>query len=44
VQEIAGLNHLFQHASTGSPSEYVTIAETMAPEVLTQVSTWIAGQ
>jgi pimeloyl-ACP methyl ester carboxylesterase len=43
VQKIGGLNHLFQHAVTGSPSEYASISETMSPEVLTQVSTWIAG-
>jgi hypothetical protein len=43
VQKIDGLNHLFQHAVTGSPSEYASIAETISPGVLTQVSTWIAG-
>jgi hypothetical protein len=43
VQEVPGLNHLFQHAGTGAPSEYATIAETMAPELLEQVSTWILG-
>jgi pimeloyl-ACP methyl ester carboxylesterase len=44
VQKIEGLNHLFQHAGNGSPKEYGVIAETMAPEVLKMVSTWIAGQ
>ena len=28
------LNHLLQHAKTGSPSEYGTIEETISPEVL----------
>jgi pimeloyl-ACP methyl ester carboxylesterase len=43
ILEVPGLNHLFQHAGNGSPSEYATIAETMAPEVLAQVWAWIAG-
>jgi len=43
VFELEGLNHLFQHATTGSPSEYARIQETMAPEVLTQISDWIVG-
>jgi len=41
VLELSGLNHLFQHAVTGSPSEYGLIPETMAPEVLTQIVGWI---
>jgi pimeloyl-ACP methyl ester carboxylesterase len=36
-----GLNHLFQHATSGSPSEYARIEETMAPEVLEAVAKWI---
>lgn len=43
VDELPGLNHLFQHAMTGSPSEYGLIEETMAPEVLTQVAGWIGS-
>ncbi|MEO8019082.1 MAG: alpha/beta fold hydrolase [Pseudomonadota bacterium] len=39
-----GLNHLFQHATTGAPSEYANIEETMAPEVLASVATWINKQ
>ena len=42
VSELEGLNHLFQHATTGSPAEYGSIAETMAPEVLTQIAEWIS--
>ncbi len=42
VQEIPGLNHLFQTAKTGAPSEYAEIEETMSPAVLTMVSDWIA--
>jgi len=42
VAELPGLNHLFQHALTGAPSEYGAINETMAPEVLSQIADWIA--
>ncbi len=41
VKEFAGLNHLFQKATTGAPSEYATIDETMNPEVLRYVAEWI---
>jgi hypothetical protein len=43
VQKLDGLNHLFQHATTGSPMEYGTIDETMAPEVLSQIAAWIGS-
>lgn len=36
-----GLNHLFQTAETGSPAEYATIEETMAPQVLQTIADWI---
>jgi pimeloyl-ACP methyl ester carboxylesterase len=42
IEEMPGLNHLFQTAQTGSPTEYGEIAETMSPAVLTLVSDWIA--
>jgi len=35
------LNHLFQHCTTGSPEEYLTIEETISPEVLEILATWI---
>ena len=41
VKEFDGLNHLFQHAGTGSPSEYISIEETFSPEVLDFVTQWI---
>jgi hypothetical protein len=41
VQELPGLNHLFQTARTGSPSEYATIEETMSPAALEAVASWI---
>jgi uncharacterized protein len=42
IAEIPGLNHFFQHAQTGSRKEFGTIDETMAPEVLSLMSRWIA--
>jgi pimeloyl-ACP methyl ester carboxylesterase len=39
--ELPGLNHLFQSATTGSPTEYAQIEETMSPAALNEVSTWI---
>ena len=35
------LNHLFQTSQTGLPAEYTTIEETISPQVLEVVSTWI---
>jgi fermentation-respiration switch protein FrsA (DUF1100 family) len=39
--ELPGLNHLFQTAKTGSPSEYGDIEETIAPAALDTITTWI---
>ena len=44
IKALPGLNHLFQHATTGSPSEYGEIEETMAPEVLREVSDWLRSR
>ncbi len=41
VKELPGLNHLFQTAQTGSPSEYVTIEETMSPAAMELIGDWI---
>lgn len=41
VVELDGLNHLFQHATTGLPSEYGEIKETFAPEALALIGDWI---
>lgn len=41
VRQMPGLNHLFQHAATGSPAEYGSIEETMDPEVLDLITEWI---
>ena len=42
AKRMPGLNHLFQHAKTGSPSEYAKTEETMSPEVLSLFGNWIA--
>jgi pimeloyl-ACP methyl ester carboxylesterase len=41
VDELPGLNHLFQDAKTGSPSEYGQIEETISPPALDKIATWI---
>jgi hypothetical protein len=43
VQEMPGLNHLFQTAATGSPSEYARIEETLSPAALSLVCGWVAA-
>ncbi|MBP5528023.1 MAG: alpha/beta fold hydrolase [Bacteroidales bacterium] len=40
-RELPGLNHLFQHCTTGSPDEYILIEETFAPEALQALADWI---
>jgi pimeloyl-ACP methyl ester carboxylesterase len=44
VVELPGLNHLFQAAATGSPSEYATIEETMNAAALELIGGWIVEQ
>ena len=41
VLELPGLNHLFQSARTGLPTEYAQIEETMASAALDTITTWI---
>ena len=41
VRQLEGLNHLFQHATTGAVSEYYQISETIAPEVLELIAEWL---
>jgi fermentation-respiration switch protein FrsA (DUF1100 family) len=36
-----GLNHLFQHCSTGLPKEYGEIEETFSPQVLDNINAWL---
>jgi uncharacterized protein len=44
IDELPGLNHLFQTAKTGSPMEYAQIEETMSPVALEKISSWILKQ
>jgi pimeloyl-ACP methyl ester carboxylesterase len=41
IMKIEGVNHLFQHADTGLPTEYGNIEETFAPEALKAMSDFI---
>ncbi|MGB6371482.1 MAG: alpha/beta fold hydrolase [Atribacterota bacterium] len=41
VKELPGLNHLFQTAQTGVPSEYIKIEETISPIALKIITDWI---
>lgn len=41
IKEYPELNHLFQHCQTGLPTEYRSIEETFAPEVLSDLTEWI---
>lgn len=42
IKELPGLNHLFQTAKTGSPSEYAAIEETISPTALEVIGNWIS--
>jgi pimeloyl-ACP methyl ester carboxylesterase len=44
IDELPGLNHLFQTAKTGAPTEYAQIEETMSPLALEKISSWILEQ
>jgi len=44
IDELPGLNHLFQTAKTGSLAEYSQIEETISPVALEKMSTWILKQ
>lgn len=41
IRAYDGLNHFFQHAVTGKFDEYGKIDETISPEVLTDIISWI---
>lgn len=41
IKEYEGLNHLFQHCTTGQTTEYRLIEETFAPEVMQNIVDWI---
>jgi fermentation-respiration switch protein FrsA (DUF1100 family) len=44
ADELAGLNHLFQTAATGAPSEYSQIEETISSVALEKISSWLLKQ
>ena len=44
IDELPGLNHLFQTAKTGLPIEYAQIDETISPVVLDKIAAWILHQ
>jgi uncharacterized protein len=44
IDELPGLNHLFQTAKTGAVSEYAEIDETMSPVALQKIAEWILKQ
>jgi hypothetical protein len=44
IDEMPGLNHLFQTAKTGSITEYAQIEETISPAVLDKIAGWILKQ
>lgn len=41
VREYEGLNHLFQHSKTGAVAEYIKLEETISPEVLNDITTFV---
>ena len=44
IVELRQLNHLFQTAVTGSPSEYASIEETMSPRALQTIADWVLAR
>jgi WD40 repeat protein len=44
VRELPSLNHLFQTAQTGAPTEYGRLEETFAPAALEAISEWVLRQ
>lgn len=41
IESCEGLNHLFQHCTTGLSDEYPVLEETFAPEVLALIASWL---
>jgi pimeloyl-ACP methyl ester carboxylesterase len=44
VEELPGLNHLFQTAESGSVEEYYTLEETLSPVALDAIRDWILAR
>jgi hypothetical protein len=43
IEAIEGVNHLFQHCTTGAVAEYRQIEETFAPEALDLIVNWLSA-
>ena len=43
IQEVEGVNHIFQTCATGSVNEYKAIEETISPDVLKTIISWLSG-
>lgn len=41
IEAVEGVNHLFQHCTTGAVTEYRDIEETISPEVLDMIVMWL---
>jgi alpha-beta hydrolase superfamily lysophospholipase len=42
LHRLPGINHMLQRATTGRMEEYMTIEETIAPEILALIEQWLA--
>ena len=42
IEELPGLNHLFQHCTTGASTEYRDIEETFSPQALETIIRWVS--
>ena len=43
IEAIEGVNHLFQHCTSGTVAEYRQIEETIAPEALDLIVNWLSA-
>ena len=41
IVNMPGLNHMMQHCIYGTPDEYVSLEEDIAPEVLGRIGEWL---
>lgn len=44
IRELPGLNHMLQRATTGAPSEYALIEETLSPVALQVIGDWVVAR
>jgi uncharacterized protein len=44
VRQLPDLNQLFQHAYSGSPTEYAAIDETFSPQALQIIGEWVLAR